>query len=107
MGWWMIAITSPERHEHQQSITAANEWFEALDQRVFGQGHARWVALVLRVHGDDRDWWIDVATTANAAANVVLRVSRHATVFHAVAALRRHRPRTQSCAPVIDVMRTC
>jgi hypothetical protein len=92
MGWWMIAITSPERHEHQQSITAANEWFEALDQRVFGQGHARWVA---------------VATTANAAANVVLRVSRHATVFHAVAALRRHRPRTQSCAPVIDVMRTC
>jgi hypothetical protein len=101
----MNVITSVERHEDQQSITAASEWFEALDQRAFGQGHARWVASVLRVHGDDRDWWIDVATTADAAANVVLRVSRHATVFHAVAALRRHRPRTESCAPVIDVMR--
>jgi len=103
----MNVITSTDRHEQQQSITAASEWFEALDQRVFGQGHARWVASVLRVHGVDRDWWIDVAITANQAANVVVRVSRHATVFHAVAALRRYRPRTEWCAPVIDVMRTC
>jgi hypothetical protein len=103
----MNVVTGPDRHEQRQSISAASEWFEALDQRAFGQGHARWVATVLRVHGDDRDWWIDVAATGNPAANVVLRVSRQATVFHAVAALRRHRPRTESCAPVIDVMRPC
>jgi hypothetical protein len=103
----MNVVTGLQRHEQRQSISAASEWFEALDQRAFGQGHARWVATVLRVHGDDRDWWIDVAATGNPAANVVLRVSRHATVFHAVAALRRHRPRTESCAPVIDVMRPC
>jgi hypothetical protein len=103
----MIPSAAPERHDEQSSITAANEWFEALDQRVIGQGGARWVAAVLGVHGDDRDWWVDVASAANPSANVVLRVSRRATVFHAIAALRRHRPRTASCAPVIDVMRVC
>ena len=101
----MIASTHAQRHEQLPSITAASEWFEALDERVIGHGHQRWVANVLGVHGDDRDWWIDVASAANPAENVVLRLSRRATVFHAVAALRRHRPRTGSCAPVIDVMR--
>ena len=100
-------VTTSTRHEAQPAITAERDWFEALDQRVIGRGHARWVASVLRVHGDDRDWWIDVANTADPAATIVLRVSRQATVFHAVAALRRHRPRTESCAPVIDVMRVC
>jgi hypothetical protein len=100
-----VTSSSGNRHEHQPSLTAAGEWFAALDQRVIGRGPERWTASVLRVHGDDRDWWIDVASAANPAANVVLRLSRQATVFHAVAALRRHRPRTESCAPVIDVMR--
>ena len=101
----MIASTATRRHEQLPSLSAASEWFEALDQRVIGHGPRSWVASVLRVHGDDRDWWIDVASAANPAANVVLRLSRRATVFHAVAALRRHRPRTESCAPVIDVTR--
>ena len=91
------------RHEELPSITAASEWFDALDQRVIGRGPGSWVAAVLGVHGDDHEWWIDVASAANPAANIVLRLSRRATVFHAVAALRRHRPRTESCVPVIDV----
>jgi hypothetical protein len=102
-------VNSGNRHEHQPSLTAASEWFAALDQRVIGRGPDRWTASVLRVHpvcleGDDREWWIDVGSAANPAANVVLRLSRQATVFHAVAALRRHRPRMESCAPVIDVL---
>jgi len=101
----VTVVTPRNRHEHQPSIAGANEWFDALDQRAIGRGVDRWIASVLRVHGDDREWWIDVASAANPAANVVLRLSRQATVFHAVAALRRHRPRTESCAPVIDVMR--
>ncbi len=100
-----MVVTHRNTHEHQPSITAAHEWFEALDRRTIGRGAGRWMASVLRVYGDDREWWIDVASAANPAANVVLRLSRQATVFHAVAALRRHRPRTESCAPVIDVMR--
>ena len=90
-------------HEHQTSINGANEWFEALDQRVIGRGPGQWIASVLRVLGNDREWWIDVASAANPSANVVLRLSRRATVFQVVAALRRHRPRTESCASVIDV----
>jgi len=106
-GEWAGVMLAPQRntHEHQPLMSAASEWFEALDQRPIGRGSHRWIASVLRVHGDDREWWIDVATAANPAANVVLRLSRRATVFHAVAALRRHRPCTESCAPVIDVMR--
>ena len=103
----MHAATAAQRHEELPSISAAIEWFEALDQRVIGQGQARWTTSVLGVYQDDRDWWIDVASTTDPARNVVLRLSRRATVFHAVAALRRHRPRTESCAPVIDVMRVC
>ena len=99
----MTVVTQRNKHEHQPSIAAANEWFDALDQRAIGRGADRWIASVLRVHGDDREWWIDVASAANPAANVVLRLSRQATVFHAVAALRRHRPRMESCASVIDV----
>jgi hypothetical protein len=90
-------------HEHRTSL-GGHEWFEALDQRVIGRGPGQWMTSVLRVHRDDREWWIDVARAGDPSANVVLRVSRQATVFHAVAALRRHRPRTESCAPVIDVM---
>ena len=101
----LAMITIKQRHEELPSLSAASEWFEALDQRVIGRGPRSWVASVLRVHGDPREWWIDVASAADPAANVVLRLSRRATVFHAVAALRRHRPRTESCAPVIDVMR--
>jgi hypothetical protein len=101
----VMVVAQKHTHEYQPSLAGANEWFEALDQRRIGRGADRWTASVLRVHGDDREWWIDVASAANPAANVVLRLSRQATVFHAVAALRRHRPRTESCAPVIDVMR--
>ena len=91
--------------ESQPAITEAHGWFDALDHRVIGRGREQWIASVLRVHGDRHDWWIDVASAANPSANVVLRLSRPATVFHAVAALRRYRPRTESCAPVIDVVR--
>ena len=101
-------ILGPQQmREHQTTFDDAREWFDALDQRVIGRGPAQWVVSVLGVHADDREWWIDVASAANPTANVVLRLSRQATVFHAVAALRRHRPRTESCAPVIDVMRVC
>jgi hypothetical protein len=103
----MLASTTTRRHEELPSITAASEWFDALDQRVIGRGHASWVASVLGVYGDDQEWWIDVASAANPTANIVLRLSRRATVFHAVAALRRHRPRTEWSAPVIDVTRVC
>ena len=102
----MLAATTTN-HDHRPSLTRAREWFEALDQRVIGRGAGQWVVAVLRVHSDDRQWWVDVGRVGNLSANVVLRLSRRATVFHAVAALRRHRPRTESCAPVIDVTCVC
>jgi hypothetical protein len=105
MPFAVMIARSVRQDVHAPSIVEANGWFDALDQRVIGRGQERWVASVLSVHGNDREWWIDVANATNPSASVVLRLSRRATVFHAVAALRRHRPRTESCAPVIDVMR--
>jgi hypothetical protein len=102
----MIAAIDRTR-THRPTIVDAHDWFEALDQRVIGRGVESWVVSVLSVHGNDREWWIDVASALNPSANIVLRLSRQATLLHAVAALRRHRPRTESCAPVIDVMRVC
>jgi hypothetical protein len=81
---------STGQHGTATELGEATGWFEALDHRVIGRGLESGVASVLRVHVDEHEWWIDVANASDPSANVMLRLSRHATVFHAVAALRRH-----------------
>ena len=34
---WRMNLSAITRHEHQPSITAARDWFEALDQRAIGR----------------------------------------------------------------------
>ena len=97
-------MTTVSRETEHESVDEAAAWFEALDQKVIGRGEQSWTTSVLSVRRDDRDWWIDVATASDPSANIVLRLSRRATVFHAIAALRRHRPRIESAA-VVEVMR--
>jgi len=89
------------------SLSEADEWFAALDRRVIGEGPEHWVAAVLRIYGDERDWWIDVATAGDASVSVVLRLSRRATAAHAVTALRGWRPSRGAPPRVLNVMRTC
>lgn len=89
------------------SLGEADELFVALDRRMIGEGVESWVAAVLHIHGDERDWWIDVATAADASVNVILRLSRRATAAHAVVALHEWRPSHGSHPRVINVMRRC
>jgi len=89
------------------SLGKADELFMALDRRLIGEGVESWVAAVLRIHDDERDWWIDVATAADASVNVILRLSRRATAAHAVVALHEWRPSHGSHLRVINVMRGC
>src|SRR5688572_15025600 len=88
------------------SLTEADALFAAIDHQVIGHGAERWVASVLRIHADERDWWIDVATAADPSVSVVLRVSRRATAVHAVAALHDWRP-GHAARSRINVMCVC
>jgi hypothetical protein len=85
--------------------TEADALFAALDHRVIGEGVESWVAEVLRIHHDGRDWWIDVASATDASVDVVLRLSRRATAAHAIAALQEWQPVEEQHTRIIDVMR--
>ena len=83
----------------------ADGLFAALDQRVIGDGIARWTAFVLGIYSDGRDRWIQVAAGPETTTKVLLRMSRRATAEHAAAALQRAQE-TRACEPpVVDVMR--
>ena len=88
------------------SLSEADALFAAIDQQVIARGNEQWLASVLRIHADERDWWIDVATAADASVSVVLRVSRRATAAHAVAALHEWRP-SHGSRSRINVMCVC
>ena len=89
------------------NVSETDELFAALDRRVIGDDERRWVVEALRIHHDELDWWIDIASTADASASVILCLSRRATAAHAIAALHAWRPATQQPTPVINVMRCC
>jgi leucyl-tRNA synthetase len=86
-------------------VSEADELFAALDRRVISKGVTSWVVAVLRIHYDEREWWIDIASDADASMNVIIRASRRATAAHALAALHAWHPDTQQPTPIIDVMR--
>lgn len=100
---WVHGVDSTPRKILSSAVGDAQAWFDALDRRVIRDHQGRWVASVLGVHADAGDWWIDVARDAEPSANVVLRVPHHATLFHAVSALRRSRPRTGQGGAVVAV----
>jgi hypothetical protein len=78
--------------------------FAALDQRVIDEGSERWVSSVLGIHGDECEWWIDLASPADASANVIVHVSRRASLGHILAALRCWRRSDEPRAQLIHVM---
>lgn len=98
-----IKAVAPDR----LALSDADQLFATLDRRVIGEDVDRWVAAVLRIYGDEQDWWIDVATTTDASVSVVLRLSRRATAAHALAALHEWRPSHGSPVRVVNVMRRC
>ena len=62
------------------------DWlFSALDGKFADGAPAR----ILGIYDDGSEWWIQVARGDDDINTVVLRLSRFASVFNAVAALRR------------------
>jgi len=59
--------------------------FLALDGKLADGAPAR----ILGIYDDGKEWWIQVARGDDDINTIVLRLSRFASVFNAVAALRR------------------
>lgn len=78
----------------------------ALDgQRVLGNTRV-WTARIQGVHGNGRDWWIQLAPEGDDSAGVVLRCSRHATAAQASAVLRQWSPMRSRSIRILKVMTT-
>jgi hypothetical protein len=76
----------------------------AIDRQRIGEGSRAWVAHVLGVHTDGRNYWVQVAPADEPMRSVVLRMSPWASAHHAIAALSAVMSRTESFPQIIDVM---
>ena len=82
----------------------ADRLFAGIDHRRVEAGTRSWVAVVLGIHANDADVWIQVATQENPSNSVVLRLSRWATVEHALNALRTCAITDETQPRIIPVM---
>jgi hypothetical protein len=85
-------------------VAPAQALAAAVDEHLVN-GPQPWMVHVLGVYSDDRDVWLQVAPADNAAASIVLRLSRRATAAHALASLERDAPATASFPRILHVMR--
>jgi phage-related baseplate assembly protein len=76
----------------------------ALEGQVVPGSSRAWTVRVQGVHGNDRDWWIQLAPDEDDSAGVVLRCSRHATPAQASAVLRQWSPRRARSIRILRVM---
>ncbi|PWT83243.1 MAG: hypothetical protein C5B57_07260 [Blastocatellia bacterium] len=81
-----------------------DQLFAGLDRRHVDGPNCSWVAVVLGIHAGEYDIWIQVAPEDNPANSIVLRLSRWATVDHALAALQSCTITDETGPRVIPVM---
>jgi hypothetical protein len=102
----MQSALSPSAPPDTSELAPGEALATALDSRVIdGPGPEPWMIHVLGVHSDDRDVWLQIAPAGDVTASLVLRLSRQATVAHAVASLALGRPAMDRYPRIIDVMR--
>jgi len=76
----------PVAAEVTPKIEKSLDWlFSALDGKLADGAPTR----ILGIYDDGKEWWIQVARGDDDINTIVLRLSRFASVFNAVAALRR------------------
>jgi hypothetical protein len=82
----------------------ADRLFASLDRRRVDAENCSWVAVVLGIHSCESEVWIQIAPEDSPSNSVVLRLSRWATVEHALAALRSCAITEETGPRVIPVM---
>jgi hypothetical protein len=76
----------PVAAEVSREIEKSLDWlFSALDGKLADGAPTR----ILGIYDDGKEWWIQIARGDDDINTIVLRLSRFASVFNAVAALRR------------------
>lgn len=80
------------------------EFLDVLDQMRIGAGPDAWTVHVMGAHCDGSDLWIQIAPRPDGADSFVLRLSKHATLRHALAALTSLPAAPPHLPPVVPVM---
>ena len=81
---------------------SADDWFIALDQRRIGDGAAAWIIEVLGIHREPGGHWVQIATSGNPFATLVLRVTASTHLDDVLTALEWQRPSDQTKPEIID-----
>jgi hypothetical protein len=74
-------------HSTLSTPSFVRSWFKALDKRRIGPVGKRRIALVVGIHSDRSDLWIQVMQAGDPTRTLVLHVSDQTTIDEAVAAL--------------------
>jgi hypothetical protein len=99
-----MRATKPESAgQHGETLSIADHWFVALDQRQIGTGTTSWVAQVLGVHREKDDLWVQIAPSVDPDVTIVLRLSPATPVDEALGALERRNPTSDAGLHVIDL----
>jgi hypothetical protein len=99
----MRARTPGHVSQYGDTLSIADHWFVALDQRQIGTGTASWVAQVLGVHREKDDLWVQIAPSVDPDVTIVLRLSPATAVDEALGALERRSPVSDGGSYVIDL----
>jgi hypothetical protein len=99
----MGTTTSPQAGNDPARLSAADQWFAALDQRQIGTGPRTWVAQVLGVHGGDDDLWVQIAPSVDPGATIVLHLSSATSLEEALRALEHRAPNVDRKPDIIDL----
>ena len=103
-GWGLMGQSRLSPRTPSVDRPQADRLFAGIDHRRVEAGARSWIAVVLGIHANDTDLWIQVATQDNPSNSVVLRLSRWATVDHALNALRTCAITDETQPRIIPVM---
>ena len=100
-----MVLPRPERLPVPAELTSETEksldWlFSAIDGKLADGAPAR----ILGIYDDGKEWWIQVARGDDDINTIVVRLSRFASVFNAVEALRRWKWSGTSAPHIVRAM---
>jgi hypothetical protein len=82
---------------------SADQWFAALDQRRIGAGAGSWVAQVLGVHCEDDGFWIQLSSSEDSFATIVIHLVSKTPMADVLAALEGHSRPSDGRPAIIDL----
>lgn len=98
-----VSTSSSTQRGDPVETTSADQWFAALDQRRIGAGTGSWVVQVLGVHCEDDGFWIQLSSSEDSFATIVLHLAADTPIDDVLAVLERHSRPADGEPAVIDL----